>query len=61
VDFAKAVAEERKRLNGAISELNKQKAEIDKDIKKLQLEIDAINAYESAKKGMPVGGVTSFL
>lgn len=54
MDFAKAISEEKKRIQSAIADLNKQKAGIDKEIAVHQRELDAIGAYESAKKGKPV-------
>jgi chromosome segregation ATPase len=53
MDFQKALAEEKKRLTSAIANLNKQKSELDKEIAVHQQELDAIDAYESAKKGKP--------
>jgi hypothetical protein len=54
MDFQKALEQEKKRLASAIADLNKQKADIDNEIAVFQKELDAIDAYESAKKGKPV-------
>jgi hypothetical protein len=54
MDFQKALVEEKKRLTSAIGDLNKQKADIDNKIAVHKRELDAITAYETAKKGKPV-------
>lgn len=54
MDFQKAIAEEKKRITKAIAELNDAKNEIDKEIQEYQRDLDAIHAYETAKKGKPV-------
>jgi hypothetical protein len=54
MDFQKAITDEKKRIQSVIADLNKQKAAIDKEIGEHQRELDAIYAYESAKKGQPV-------
>jgi 23S rRNA pseudoU1915 N3-methylase RlmH len=54
MDFQKALTEEKNRLSSAMADLNKKKADIDKEIAVHQRELDAIHAYETAKKGKPV-------
>ena len=54
MDFAKAIAAEKNRIHSAITDLSKEKSEIDNKISKLQLELDAITAYENTKSGKPV-------
>jgi len=51
MDLAKAILEEKQRIKSAIADLNIKKKEIDKNITELQKELDAIDAYESTKKG----------
>lgn len=53
MDFAKAIAAEKNRIHSAITDLSKEKSEIDNKISKLQLELDAITAYENTKSGKP--------
>jgi DNA-binding transcriptional ArsR family regulator len=53
MDFAKAIKEEKTRIEKRVAELNQQKADIDTEIKKVLLELDAVNAYEHAKQGKP--------
>lgn len=51
MDFQKAIAKEKERIKSAIADLNKEKKKIDTDIASLQNELDAVLAYENAKKG----------
>lgn len=54
MDFAKAIAEEKKRIKSAITDLNIKKNKLDKEIASLEKEMSAIQAYEQAKQGKTV-------
>ena len=53
MDFAKAIEKEKKRLENKVVELNKQKSDIDSQIKETLLELDAVRAYFSTRDGKP--------
>lgn len=53
MDFAKAIEEEKVRLESKVVELNKQKSDIDIQIKEVLLELDAVRAYFATRSGKP--------
>lgn len=53
MDLKTAIAEEKKRIRSELTSLNKEKAQLNKKIASLQKEMDAVLAYETAKKGKP--------
>ena len=53
MDFAKSIEKEKERLESTVVELNKQKSDIDIQIKEVLLELDAVRAYFSTRGGKP--------
>lgn len=57
MSLADMMNQERERLKGLLTDLDKKKADIDKEIEKVQFELNAISIYEDAKAGkIPVNG-----
>lgn len=54
MDFAKAISAEKKRIRSELASLNREKAQLEKKIAAAQKEMDAVLAYENAKKGSPL-------
>ena len=53
MDFAKSIEKEKKRLESTVVELNKQKSDIETQIKETLLELNAVRAYFSTRGGTP--------
>ena len=51
MDFAKSIEKEKERLESKVVELNKQKSDIDTQIKETLLELDAVHAYFATRGG----------
>jgi len=53
VNFTKSIEKEKERLESTVVELNKQKSDIETQIKETLLELDAVRAYFSTRDGKP--------
>lgn len=53
MDFAKSIEKEKKRLESKVVDLNKQKSDIETQIKETLLELDAVRAYFATRTGKP--------
>lgn len=57
MEFAKAISQEKKRIRTELTALTREKTKVDRKIASLQKEMDAVVAYEKAKKGSSATGV----